>query len=107
MFKLNLKKCENTLIGNPEKGIKGISGGERRRLAFGCEVLNSFRVFSCHFQLKKKILSNKVNNRSDVDVLRRAYKWFGLVHGAFDRRVDEKTGHAGQNDHLYDTSAVQ
>ena len=38
-LKLNLKKCENTMIGSPEKNIKGISGGERRRLAFACEVI--------------------------------------------------------------------
>ena len=37
---LGLKKCENTVIGNPERGIKGISGGERKRLAFASEVLN-------------------------------------------------------------------
>ena len=36
--KLNLKKCENTMIGSALKNIKGISGGEKRRLAFGCEV---------------------------------------------------------------------
>ncbi len=30
-FKLNLKKCEHTMIGNPEKNLKGISGGERKR----------------------------------------------------------------------------
>lgn len=36
---LGLAKCRNTLIGNPEKGIKGISGGERKRLAFACEVI--------------------------------------------------------------------
>ncbi len=35
---LGLKKCENTVIGNPERGIKGISGGERKRLAFASEV---------------------------------------------------------------------
>ncbi len=35
---LNLKKCEDTLIGIPEMNVKGISGGERRRLAFACEV---------------------------------------------------------------------
>ena len=28
--KLNLKKCENTLIGVAKLGIKGISGGESR-----------------------------------------------------------------------------
>jgi ABC-type multidrug transport system ATPase subunit len=38
MSQLNLKKCENTKIGFADKDIKGISGGERRRLAFACEV---------------------------------------------------------------------
>ncbi len=38
ILELGLTKCRNTLIGNPEKGIKGISGGERKRLAFACEV---------------------------------------------------------------------
>ena len=35
---LGLNKCANTVIGNPERGIKGISGGERKRLAFASEV---------------------------------------------------------------------
>jgi ABC-type multidrug transport system ATPase subunit len=35
---LGLKKCQNTVIGNPERGVKGISGGERKRLAFASEV---------------------------------------------------------------------
>jgi len=38
IVELGLGKCRNSLIGNPEKGIKGISGGERKRLAFACEV---------------------------------------------------------------------
>ncbi len=38
IFELGLTKCRYTLIGNPEKGIKGISGGEKKRLAFACEV---------------------------------------------------------------------
>ena len=33
-----LTKCRDTLIGNPQLGIVGISGGERKRLAFACEV---------------------------------------------------------------------
>jgi hypothetical protein len=37
--KLNLKKCENTMIGIPDKNIKGISGGEKRRLSFATEVI--------------------------------------------------------------------
>ena len=47
MFKLNLKKCENTIIGNTEKRINGISGGERRRLAFGCELITNPNILFC------------------------------------------------------------
>ncbi|CAF2132802.1 unnamed protein product [Rotaria magnacalcarata] len=36
---LNLKKTENTLIGEPGR-IKGLSGGEKRRLLFASEVLS-------------------------------------------------------------------
>lgn len=35
---LGLGKCANTVIGDPSKGVKGISGGERKRLAFASEV---------------------------------------------------------------------
>ena len=35
---LGLSKCANTKIGNPQRGIKGISGGESKRLAFANEV---------------------------------------------------------------------
>ena len=38
MEQMLLKKCENVLIGVPEK-IKGVSGGEAKRLAFAAEVL--------------------------------------------------------------------
>jgi ABC-type multidrug transport system ATPase subunit len=44
---LNLKKCENTFIGIPEKNVKGISGGERRRLAFACELLTNPNLLFC------------------------------------------------------------
>lgn len=40
--KLNLKKCENTYIGDPERGFKGISNGEKRRLAVATEVNADF-----------------------------------------------------------------
>ena len=46
-FKFNLKKCENTLIGDPERGIKGISGGERRRLAFASEIITNPSILFC------------------------------------------------------------
>ncbi len=36
-----MKKAENTLIGDPERAIKGISGGERRRLSVGCELITN------------------------------------------------------------------
>lgn len=35
---LGLTKCADTIIGDPERAIKGISGGEKRRLAFATEV---------------------------------------------------------------------
>ncbi len=38
IHELGLTKCEKTIIGNPERGVKGISGGERKRLAFASEV---------------------------------------------------------------------
>lgn len=38
MNELGLTKCCTSIIGNPERGVKGISGGERKRLAFASEV---------------------------------------------------------------------
>ena len=36
---LQLKKCQNTFIGNQRK--KGISGGERKRTSIGVEILSN------------------------------------------------------------------
>ncbi|XP_057379243.1 protein white-like [Daphnia carinata] len=47
IHELGLRKCENTVIGNPERGIKGISGGERKRLAFASEVLTNPSLMFC------------------------------------------------------------
>lgn len=47
MNDLNLKKCENTLIGVAQLGIKGISGGEMRRLAFASEVITDPGILFC------------------------------------------------------------
>ena len=42
----NLEKCKNTYIGYSDKK-KGISGGEKRRLAFASEVIECFgKLFS-------------------------------------------------------------
>ena len=45
ILEMGLKKCANSNIGNPERGVKGISGGERKRLAFASEV-NLFYFWS-------------------------------------------------------------
>ena len=47
MLDLNLKKCENTMIGLPAQGVKGISGGERRRLSFACAMINDPNLLFC------------------------------------------------------------
>ena len=43
---LGLKKCENTLIGAPGR-LKGISGGEKRRLSFASEILTNPSIMFC------------------------------------------------------------
>jgi ABC-type multidrug transport system ATPase subunit len=42
-----LKKCEKSPIGCPDLGIKGISGGERRRLSFASEILTNPSILFC------------------------------------------------------------
>ncbi|RNA38237.1 white-like isoform X1 [Brachionus plicatilis] len=42
---LNLKKCENTVIGF--FGHRGISGGEKRRLAFASEIITNPSILFC------------------------------------------------------------
>ena len=44
-IKLNLKKCQDTLIGS--ELIKGISGGEKRRLGFASEILTNPSILFC------------------------------------------------------------
>lgn len=43
---LGLKKCENTRIGVPGQ-VKGISGGEMKRLAIACELLTDPPLLFC------------------------------------------------------------
>ncbi|RNA15896.1 white isoform X1 [Brachionus plicatilis] len=45
MHDLNLKKCQN--ISVDIQGKKGISGGEKRRLAFACEILTDPLILFC------------------------------------------------------------
>lgn len=42
ILKLGLKNCEHTLIGN--EFMKGISGGEKRRVSIGIQLLNNPKV---------------------------------------------------------------
>ena len=42
-------KCKENLIGNPERGVKGISGGERRRLTFASEVNSINDILDFYF----------------------------------------------------------
>ncbi|XP_070566509.1 protein white-like [Ptychodera flava] len=44
---LGLAKCANTIIGNPARGIKGISGGEMKRLSFASEILTNPPLMFC------------------------------------------------------------
>jgi ATP-binding cassette, subfamily G (WHITE), eye pigment precursor transporter len=46
LIQLALTKCENTLIGIPGR-IKGISGGEMKRLSFASEVLTDPPLLLC------------------------------------------------------------
>lgn len=46
VFQLSLTKCQNTPIGIPGR-IKGISGGERKRLSFAAEVLTNPHLMFC------------------------------------------------------------
>lgn len=59
IHELGLKKCANTIIGNPDRGIKGISGGERKRLAFASEVIStSIYCYLCFLINFDKVLTN-------------------------------------------------
>ena len=70
IHELGLKKCENTVIGNPERGIKGISGGERKRLAFASEVIKYSNLSSKMNELTVDYFSNQKGvDKSVADVL--------------------------------------
>jgi len=42
-----LSKCSDTVIGKPDQGVKGISGGQRKRLSLASEVLTNPAVMFC------------------------------------------------------------
>ena len=47
LVEMGLSKCADTMVGEPERGIKGISGGEKKRLAFATEVLTNPQIMFC------------------------------------------------------------
>ena len=57
-FQLGLSKCADTMIGKPED-VKGISGGEKKRLAFASEVI--------HFRNVLKFQSNDFYDKTVVN----------------------------------------
>jgi hypothetical protein len=64
-MQLSLIKAENTLIGQGDL-IKGISGGEKRRLAFASEVILELKYYLNLFIF---ILKNKDINKSTFIIL--------------------------------------
>jgi ABC-type multidrug transport system ATPase subunit len=68
MGELGLSKCADSTIGHPERGIKGISGGERKRLAFASEVIQKLLL---KYSFTNKYLNSikKGFDKSFIDVL--------------------------------------
>uniref|UniRef100_A0A915BJQ1 ABC transporter domain-containing protein n=1 Tax=Parascaris univalens TaxID=6257 RepID=A0A915BJQ1_PARUN len=46
IIEMGLSACANTMIGTPN-GLKGLSGGEKKRLSFASEVLTSPSIIFC------------------------------------------------------------
>ena len=47
IFQFGLTKCADTVIGKPDQGVKGISGGQRKRLSLASEVLTNPAIMFC------------------------------------------------------------
>ena len=46
-FQFGLSKCADTVIGKPDQGVKGISGGQMKRLSLASEVLTNPALMFC------------------------------------------------------------
>ena len=125
---MGLKICEDCRIGSP--GIaKGISGGEKKRLAFAAEVWSLL----CYKHRKKKFVNHLmkvllcthahththtfaifflpispilVTDQSVHFVLRRADVWLGFFHGTLCRPDSKEPSHGRPHGHSHDTPAV-
>ena len=61
IHELGLSKCADSRIGDPSRGVIGISGGERKRLAFACEVFHLVTVkslFPCLIHCRIQVLTD-------------------------------------------------
>lgn len=88
MNELGLFKCSENVIGDPERAIKGISGGERRRLSFASEVPLQTKPSFTLADLCMKLLEGF--DQSSATVLRRTHVRAGLVYGG-ERRTGRKS----------------
>ena len=103
LLQLKLQRARHTLIGSPELGIKGISGGERRRTSIGVELitnpsvlfldeptsgLDSFTSWAIINMLKKQALKNNTTvvftiHQPNGDTFRLFDRLLLLVEGKF------------------------
>ena len=80
---LSLTKAQNTRIGIPGR-IKGISGGERKRLAFASEVRTCSYLSRLKISLSKllkTIFSEKIKKSLDISDLRSTAGKVQLFYG--------------------------
>nr|QST15008.1 ABCG2-like7 protein [Diaphanosoma celebensis] len=91
---LGLKKCQNTLIGEP--GVsKSLSGGERKRLSFATQVLTDPPVLFCDepttgldaFSAERLVLMLKELTRQGKTVVCTIHQPSSEVFAIFDRLV--------------------
>ncbi|XP_024082365.1 protein white isoform X2 [Cimex lectularius] len=92
MRELNLKKCENTVVGIPGK-LKGISGGEMKRLAFAAEMLTDPPILFCDeptsgldsFMAQNVVSVMKEMARKGKTVISTIHQPSSQVYGMFDK----------------------
>ena len=59
VLQMGLKKCQDTVIGVPGM-VKGLSGGEKKRLAFASEVnisVCALKIYEFHLGVDRTIIS--------------------------------------------------
>uniref|UniRef100_A0AC35G7Z4 ABC transporter domain-containing protein n=1 Tax=Panagrolaimus sp. PS1159 TaxID=55785 RepID=A0AC35G7Z4_9BILA len=94
MEDLALTKCQNTLIGNPQHGIKGISGGEKKRLSFASEIMTSPPLLFCDeptsgldsFMAKQTIqVLKQLASRKNMTIVCTIHQPSSFIFSLFDR----------------------